>query len=64
MRFLEDQLPLTTDVYELAIIAYVLNLGASPRAREALDKLQTLSTTEGIYFQIIILIIIIMIHFV
>ena len=53
MRYLEAQLPLTTDVYEMAIIAYVLNLGGSPRAREALDNLQALSTTEGIYYVIL-----------
>ncbi|XP_045204949.2 CD109 antigen-like isoform X1 [Mercenaria mercenaria] len=47
MKFLEDQLPLTTDLYETAIIAYVLTLGGGPRAQEALDKLQAMSTVEG-----------------
>lgn len=46
-RFLESELPLMTDVYELAISTYVLTLAGSPRAREAMDKLQQLATSEG-----------------
>ena len=52
-KFLEDQLPSLTDVYDLAIVSYALQLANSPHAATAWTKLDQKSQTSG-KFHIII----------
>ena len=46
-KFLEDQLDTLTDVYDLAIVSYALQLAGSLKAQSAWDKLDQKAQTNG-----------------
>ena len=53
LRYLEGQLPGIDDSYTMAIVAYALALGNSPRAGDAYQQLMSMATsdTNGLYWQ-------------
>lgn len=53
-KFLEDQLTSLSDVYDLAIVSYALQLAGSPQAGTAWNKLNQKSQTSGKGYQIIV----------
>lgn len=51
VTFLEGQLDsVSDDVYTLAICTYALSLADSPKASQALSKLNSLATSRGILY--------------
>ena len=53
LRYLEGQLPGIDDPYTMAIVAYALALGNSPRADDAYQQLMSMATsdTNGLHWQ-------------